>query len=211
MQPMASNPSWYDRHLLPYLVDFACGLAPVARQRRKVIPRAAGRVLEIGIGTGQNLAFYDQGRVERLVGIDPAPDMHALARKRSRRLGLPVELLQLSAEELPVPSGSFDTVVCTYTLCSVQDPHQALREMRRVLRPGGRLLFAEHGLAPDAPVARWQARLEPCWSRIAGGCHLTRDVPQLLEQAGFAARMETGYLAWPRALTFNYVGEATAA
>lgn len=208
---MPSPPSWYDRHLLPYLVDFACGLSPVARQRRKVVPRATGRVLEIGIGTGLNLAFYDQGRVEQLVGIDPAPEMHALARKRSRRLGLPVELLQLSAEELPVPSGSFDTVVCTYTLCSVQAPDQALREMRRVLRPGGRLLFAEHGLAPDAPVARWQARLEPYWSRIAGGCHLTRDVPRLLEQAGFSARMETGYLAWPRALTFNYVGEATAA
>jgi ubiquinone/menaquinone biosynthesis C-methylase UbiE len=204
--------SWYDRHLLPYLLDFACGLSPIARQRRKVIPRATGRVLEIGIGTGLNLGFYDPGKVEQLVGIDPAQEMHALARRRSQRVGLPVELLALTAEQLPVPSASFDTVVCTYTLCSVQAPDQALREMRRVLRPGGKLLFAEHGLAPDEPVARWQARLEPYWSRIAGGCHLTRDVPRLLAQAGFSARMETGYVvSWPKTLSFNYVGEALAA
>ena len=208
---MSPAPSWYDRHVLPYLLDFACSLSPIARQRRKVIPQATGRVLEIGIGTGLNLAFYDRAKVERLVGIDPATEMHALARKRSQRLGLPVELLQLSAEELPVQSGSFDTVICTYTLCSVSSPDQALREMRRVLRPGGKLLFAEHGLAPDAPVAKWQARLEPYWSRIAGGCHLTRDVPRLLADAGFSADMEAGYVAWPRSLAYNFVGTATAA
>jgi ubiquinone/menaquinone biosynthesis C-methylase UbiE len=208
---MSPTSSWYNRHVLPYLLDFACGLSPIARQRQKVIPQAAGRVLEIGIGTGLNLAFYDRGKVEKLVGIDPAAEMHALARRRSQRLGLPVELLQLSAEQLPVESDSFDTVICTYTLCSVRAPDEALREMRRVLRPGGKLLFAEHGLAPDAPVARWQARLEPYWSRIAGGCHLTRDVPRLLTQAGFSANMETGYVAWPKFLAFNFVGTAIAA
>lgn len=208
---MSPTPSWYDRHVLPYLLDFACGLSPIARQRRKVIPQAAGRVLEIGIGTGLNLAFYDRAKVERLVGIDPATQMHALARKRSQRLGLPVELLRLSAEEVPVESGSFDTVICTYTLCSLSSPEQALREMRRVLRPGGKLLFAEHGLAPDKPVAKWQARLEPYWSRIAGGCHLTRDVPRLLAEAGFSADMEAGYVAWPRSLAYNFVGTASAA
>lgn len=108
-------------------------------------------------------------------------------------------------------SESFDTVICTYTLCSVSSPDQALREMRRVLRPGGKLLFAEHGLAPDAPVAKWQARLEPYWSRIAGGCHLTRDVPRLLAEAGFSADMEAGYVAWPRSLAYNFVGTASAA
>lgn len=208
---MACTPSWYERRVLPYLVDFACGLAPIARQRCKVIPQATGQVLEIGIGTGRNLGFYDPRKVQRLVGIDPAADMHALARRRSRRLGVPVELLQLSAETLPVPSASFDTVVCTYTLCSVADPEQALREMRRVLRPGGRLLFAEHGLAPDERVARRQAWLEPYWRRVAGGCHLTRDVPRLLAQAGFSAQMESGYVAWPRTLMFNFVGQATVA
>jgi ubiquinone/menaquinone biosynthesis C-methylase UbiE len=206
---MSLGPSWYSRHVLPYLLDIACGLSPITRQRRKVIPQAAGRVLEIGIGTGLNLAFYDRGKVERLVGIDPATEMHVLARRRSQRLGLPLELIQLSAEELPVQSGSFDTVICTYTLCSVSSPDQALREMRRVLRPGGKLLFAEHGLAPDEAVAKWQARLEPYWSRIAGGCHLTRDVPRLLTEAGFSADMEVGYVAWPKSLAYNFVGTAT--
>jgi ubiquinone/menaquinone biosynthesis C-methylase UbiE len=207
---MPSTPSWYERHVLPYLLDFACGLSPIARQRRKVVPQAAGQVLEVGIGTGLNLAFYDRGKVQKLVGVDPALEMHALARRRSQRLGLPVELLQLSAEQLPVESGSFDTVICTYTLCSVEAPDKALREVRRVLRPGGKLLFAEHGLAPDQPVARWQARLEPYWSRIAGGCHLTRDVPRLLAEAGFSANMEASYVAWPKSLAFNFVGTATA-
>lgn len=204
-------PSIYTRRVLPYLLDFACGLSPIARQRRKVIPQAAGQVLEIGIGTGLNLPFYDRDKVQKLVGVDPALEMHALARRRSLRLGLPVELLQLSAEQLPAASGSFDTVTCTYSLCSITDPYEALREMRRVLKPGGKLLFAEHGLTPDAPVAGWQARLEPYWSRIAGGCRLTRDVPRLLREAGFKAELEAGYVAWPRLLAYNFVGVATAA
>lgn len=207
---MPHSPSWYDHHVLPYLLDFACGLGPIARQRRKVIPQASGRILEIGIGTGLNLAFYDRAKVEQVVGVDPAKEMHSLARKRSERLGLPVQLLQLSAEQLPANSESFDYVVCTYSLCSIGKPIEALREMRRVLRPGGKLLFAEHGISPDPAVARWQARLEPYWSRMAGGCHLTRDVPRLLQEAGFSASIEAGYVAWPRVLAYNFVGEATA-
>lgn len=206
---MSYPTSWYERRVLPYLLDFACGLAPIADQRRKLIPRAAGQVLEIGIGTGLNLAFYDRSKVQRLVGIDPAPQMHALARRRSQRAGLPVELRALSAERLPLASQSFDCVVCTYTLCTVPDPLAALAEMRRVLRPRGRLIFAEHGLAPDAHVAQWQGRLEPLWSKIAGGCHLTRDVPRLLRAAGFQANMEAGYVSRPKALAYNFWGEAT--
>lgn len=208
---MQDHASWYDRHVLPYLLDFACGLPMISAQRRQVIPQAAGRVLEVGIGTGLNLRFYDRAKVQSLVGIDPAQQMHRLARRRSQRAGLPVELRQLTAERLPLDSGSFDSVVCTYTLCSVSDPAAALAEMRRVLRPGGRLLFAEHGLAPDAGVARWQFKLEPYWSRIAGGCHLTRDVPLLLRDAGFRAKLDRAYIAWPRTLSYNFWGEATAA
>lgn len=205
------SPSWYDRHLLPWLIDFACGLPVVAGQRRAIVPQAAGRVLEIGIGTGLNLAFYDAARVERLVGIDPAQEMHPLARRRSRRAGMPVELHAAAAEQLPLPSASFDSVVCTFTLCSVRDPAAALAEMRRVLRPGGQLLFAEHGLAPDAGVARWQRRIEPYWTRIAGGCHLTRDVPLLLRDAGFRADLERGYFSRPRFLGYGFWGRASAA
>lgn len=203
--------SWYDRHVLPWLLDFACGLPMISTQRRQVVPRAAGRVLEIGIGTGLNLRFYDRAKVQALVGIDPAQQMHRLAQRRSLRAGLPVDLRQLTAERLPLDSASFDCVVCTYTLCSVTDPMAALAEMRRVLRPGGRLLFAEHGLAPDTNVARWQYKLEPYWSRIAGGCHLTRDVPLLLRDAGFHADPERAYIARPKALSYNFWGEATAA
>lgn len=207
---MEQDASWYDRHLLPWLVDAACGLPVVARLRREVIPRAAGRVLEIGIGTGRNLPFYDRRKVQALVGVDPAERMHRLARRRSARAGLPVELCTLAAEQLPFAAASFDTVVCTYTLCSVTDPAAALAEMRRVLRPGGSLLFAEHGLAPDPAVARWQRRLEPWWSPVAGNCHLTRDIPLLLRDAGFRARLDAAYVAWPRFVGWQSWGEASA-
>jgi len=209
--PRAHAPSWYDAHVLPHLLDFACGLPMISRQRELVVPRAEGRVLEIGIGTGLNLRHYDQSKVTSLVGVDPAEEMHALAQRRSRAAGLPVEVAQISAEELPLASGSFDCVVCTYTLCSIPDPGSALAEMRRVLRPQGRLLFAEHGLAPDERVARWQTTLEPTWRKIAGGCHLTRAVPRLLREAGFQVTLQEGYVGWPRSLAYNYWGEATVA
>lgn len=207
---MPAEATWYERKVLPYLLDLACGLPPISRQRRLVVHKAMGRVLEIGIGTGLNLRFYDKGQVQELIGVDPAEQMHVLARRRSRAAGLPVALRTLSAERLPLDAASFDCVVCTYTLCSVDDPAAALAEVRRVLRPGGRLLFAEHGLAPDAPVARMQARLEPAWRRIAGGCHLTRDMPALLKDAGFHAHVESAYVAWPKTLAYNFWGEATA-
>jgi ubiquinone/menaquinone biosynthesis C-methylase UbiE len=204
--------SWYERHVLPYLVDFACGLRAVRRQRRKVVPSAYGRVLEIGIGTGLNLEHYDKLRIERLVGVDPGIEMHPLARKRAERAGLPVELVGLSAETLPFEASTFDTVLVTYALCTIPDPIVALRELRRVLKLGGILIFCEHGLAPDPSVRRWQQRLTPLWSRLAGGCHLDRDIPALLAEAGFrSSDTESMYLPGPRALTYNTWGTAKAA
>jgi ubiquinone/menaquinone biosynthesis C-methylase UbiE len=201
----------YDRYVLPYLIDIACGLPMVQAQRRQVVPKANGRVLEIGMGTGRNLPFYDRSLISRLVGVDPALQMHRLARQRSRAAGIEVELMGLSAEQLPTPDASFDTVVCTYTLCSIPDAAQALREMRRVLVPGGKLLFCEHGRAPDASVRRWQERLQPLWGPLAGGCHLGRDIPSLLDAAGFTASTQAAYLSGPRPMTFHYWGEAQAA
>lgn len=207
---MSAN--WYERHLLPYLLDFACGLKPIRRQREKVVPLAQGRVLEVGIGTGLNLPFYDRSRVTAIVGLDPALTMHRLAVKRSRRAGVELELVGLSAEAIPRGDATFDTVLVTYTLCSIPDPVAALREMRRVLKPDGRLLFCEHGRAPDASVRRWQERLQPYWGPLAGGCQLGRDIPALLAQAGFACPgMQSAYLPGPRPLAFNYWGEALRA
>jgi ubiquinone/menaquinone biosynthesis C-methylase UbiE len=204
--------NWYERQVLPWLVDLACSVRPVRRQRRKVVPLAKGRVLEIGIGTGLNLEHYDKARIERLVGLDPGLEMHPQARRRSRRAAIEVELVGLSAERIPYDDGSFDTVLVTYSLCTIGDPLSALKEMRRVLRPGGRLIFCEHGRAPDARVRRWQERLTPLWSRLAGGCRLDRDIPRLLAQAGFRSDdMQQMYLPGPRPLTYNYWGTAVAA
>jgi ubiquinone/menaquinone biosynthesis C-methylase UbiE len=205
----AVHGSWYERHVLPYLIDVACGIKPVRLQRHKVVPLAQGHVLEIGIGTGLNLEHYDKAKIKKIVGLDPGLEMHRLARKRVERTGLPVELVGLSAEKIPFEAGTFDTVVVTYSLCTIPDPVAALKEMRRVLKPGRKLIFCEHGLAPDESVRRWQHRLTPLWSRLGGGCHLNRDIPALLREAGFRSTdMETMYLPGPRPLTYNYWGTA---
>ena len=202
-------PTWYERHILPTALDFACGMPMISRMRALVVPRAQGRVLEVGIGTGLNMRYYDKSRVTHITGLDPALQMHPLARERIARAGLDVELVGLSAEKIPLPDASIDTVLITYTLCTIPDPHAALLEMRRVLAPHGKLLYCEHGRAPDASVQRWQERLQPLWGKLAGGCHLCRDMPALLRSAGFALPdLQTGYLTGPRPFTFHYWGEA---
>ena len=207
--PGTRGGGWYARHVLPRLTDLACGVRPIRAQRRELVPRARGRVLEVGIGTGLNLEHYDPAHVERIVGLDPGVEMHRLARRRIERSGLPVEMVALTAETIPFETCSFDTVVMTYSLCTIPDPLAALREMRRVLRPDGRLIFCEHGLAPDASVQRWQRRLTPLWSRIAGGCQLDRNVPALLAAGGFhATDLQAAYLAGPRPLAYQYWGSA---
>jgi ubiquinone/menaquinone biosynthesis C-methylase UbiE len=203
--------SWYERTVLPYLLDFSCGMKPIRKQRMKVIPQASGRVLEIGIGTGLNMPFYDRARVKSIVGVDPGLQMHKLALKRSLQAGLSVELVGVSAERLAVQDASFDTVVSTYTLCTIPDPVAALKELRRALVPGGKLLFSEHGRAPDQAVLKWQTRLQPYWMKVAGGCRMDRDIPALLEEAGFKPQVQSRYIPGPKILSFHYWGEAVAA
>ncbi len=187
--------SFYERHVLPWLLSRACATRPVMRLRAKVVPGAAGRVLELGIGSGRNLSFYDPARVHSVVGVDPLAPMRARAAAAPRPDSLAVSILDGIAEDLPLDTASFDSIVCTFTLCSVRSPESALREARRVLKPGGRLFFCEHGLAPDADVARWQRRLEPVWKRFAGGCHLTRPVAASIAHSGFTVeRRESLYL-----------------
>lgn len=202
----------YDRYLMPLLIDACCGLPAIAEQRAQLLPLAQGKVLEIGIGTGRNLSFYDRSRVRSLHGLDPAAQMHRKARRRARTAGLDVELLPLSAERIPAPDASFDTVVCTFTLCTIPDSLAALAQMRRVLKPTGQLLVCEHGRAPEPRLARWQDRLTPWWKPLAGGCHLNRDVAAMLRDGGFrATELVTAYLPGPRALTYVTRGVAVAA
>lgn len=199
----------YDRYILPHLIDFACGMGAVMKARSQLVPLAQGRVLEIGIGSGLNLSFYDPQRVAVVVGVDPSADMQRLARERAARCQVPVEMIALELGQIQAADASFDDIVCTFTLCTIPDAIAALREMRRVLKPGGRLLFCEHGLAPDLPVVRWQKRLTPLWKPLAGGCHLDRDIPALIGAGGFHIReLSTGYLKGPKPMTYVYRGWA---
>ena len=201
--------NWYEKYMLPKLLHWACGTEPVLRQRQKVVPLARGRVLEIGIGSGLNLPFYDPAKVDRVWGLEPSAPMRTMAEKAATEVPFKVDFIELPGEEIPLESNSVDTVLVTYTLCTIPDVQQALAGMRRVLKPEGELLFCEHGLAPDENVRRWQERVDPLWQRIAGGCHLNRAIPSLIEQGGFTIkRLETMYLPGWKSATFNYWGAA---
>jgi ubiquinone/menaquinone biosynthesis C-methylase UbiE len=202
----------YDRYVLPRLLDYAMRDKPIMRQRAKVVPLARGRVLEVGIGSGLNLAFYDKSKVDKVVGLDPSPELQAMARRRAAEAGVDVDWMALSGEKIPLPEESVDSIVITYTLCTIPDAHAALLEMRRVMKPDARLVFSEHGLAPDESVRRWQNRLNGLWGRVSGGCNINRDVPKMLGDAGLRIEaIDTMYLPGPRPLTFNYWGSAAKA
>ncbi len=199
----------YHAHILPTMIDFACGLGETMKSRAAIVPHAEGRVLEIGIGTGLNLSFYDPGKVHSVTGVDPAAAMHARARRRAALIPIPVETVALELGEIQAESNSFDTIVCTFTLCTIPDVAEAFREMRRVLKPGGRFLFSEHGRAPDMTVARWQDRLTPIWKPIWGGCHLNRDIPALIHAGGFTIEsIDSGYLRGPKPVAWVHRGWA---
>ncbi len=176
---------WYDRAILPKVVALGCGTPEVAELRREVVPLARGAVFELGCGGGFNQALYDSSAVTHFCGIDPNPGLLDAARARAAEKGWQADIRAGKGEAIPFGDGSFDTVVCTYTLCSVDDPARVLAEMRRVLKPDGRLLFLEHGRAPDPGPARWQRRIEPVWKHLAGNCHLTREIGNAIRAAGF--------------------------
>ncbi|MFC0324232.1 class I SAM-dependent methyltransferase [Halomonas organivorans] len=200
----------YEQYVLPHLLHLACGNKVVDRQRAAVVPQARGRVLEVGMGSGLNLPHYDPDRVELVWGLEPSEGMRRKARHHVAGAPFEVRWLNLPGEEIPLEDNSADTVVLTYTLCTIPDWHRALEQMRRVLKPSGQLLFCEHGIAPDEGVRRWQDRVNPLWGKVAGGCHLNRTIPELIEHAGFAIlQMETGYLPKvPRFAGFNFWGAA---
>jgi ubiquinone/menaquinone biosynthesis C-methylase UbiE len=202
---------FYQERIIPYLVQRAMRQETLVPYRERAVSSAGGRILEVGIGSGMNLRYYGD-RAEHVIGLDPSAKLLAMAAQAQRRTELSVELVKGSAETIPIEDQSIDTVLITWTLCSIPDVNQALSEMRRVLKPNGRLLFVEHGLSPDDKVRRWQERLNPIWKRVAGGCNLNRAVTQLIEVAGFRVeRVDTGYMKGPKPMTFMYEGCARSA
>lgn len=182
---MAIRDLW-EKHALPRLIRCACGSEAIMEMRAKVVPAAHGDVFELGCGGGLNQQFYQAGAVTSFAGVDPSGKLLDFARAEATRRGWAADIREGVGEELPFADASFDTAVCTYTLCSVTDPARVLAELKRVLKPGGRLLFLEHGRAPDAGVVKWQRRLEPLWVPLMGGCHLTRPVTESIAEAGFS-------------------------
>jgi ubiquinone/menaquinone biosynthesis C-methylase UbiE len=203
--------SVYGRWVLPVLTDLAMRNRVVRAERLRFVPRASGDVLEIGVGSGLNLAMYG-AEVRMLHALDPSPQLLRMAGRRAADARVPVRFLRGSAEAIPLGAGAVDTVVTTWTLCVIPDPVRALREMRRVLRPDGCLIFVEHGRAPDPAVVAWQDRLTPLWRRIAGGCHLNRPIDRLLDQGGFqVTELDRGYTSGWRAASYLYRGLARPA
>lgn len=201
---------FYEKHCLPHVLNCACGLRPFHLQRQKVVPQARGRVLEVGMGSGLNLPFYDAANVEMIWGLEPSPAMRNKAQANLAKSTIDVRWLNLPGEEIPLDDNSVDTILLTYTLCTIPDWQKALEQMRRVLKPGGELIFCEHGIAPDASVQKWQARVNRSWGKIFGGCHLNRPIPEYLDKGGFNIdKMETMYLPGLKIATYTYWGVAT--
>jgi ubiquinone/menaquinone biosynthesis C-methylase UbiE len=199
---------FYQDQVVPLLINLTMRRRDLAAYRSRVVPSADGRVLEIGIGSGLNLPFYSRN-VKDLIGLDPSPKLLSMVRQNLPPDTLSPELIEGSAEAIPLENRSIDTVVTTWTLCSIPDAALAVREMRRVLRPTGRLVFIEHGRAAEPNVRWWQDRLTPAWKRLGGGCHLNRPIQKLIEDGGFQFdRLETGYMRGPKPLTFMYEGSA---
>lgn len=203
--------SFYEEKVVPHIINCACGTKPILKQREKVVPLASGTILEIGIGTGINLDYYDANKVDKVIGLDPSEASWKLASERAANLPFEVEFIGLPGEQIPLDDDSIDTVLVTYSLCTIPDPVTALEGMRRVLKPNGKLIFCEHGQAPDANIQKWQNRINPSWRVLFGGCNLNRDIPQLLQQGGFTVdSLDSMYLpSTPKFAGFNYWGIAS--
>ena len=204
--------SFYEDRVLPHLINIACSSKPNRKQRDKIVPLATGEVLEIGFGSGLNLPFYDAQKVAKIWALEPSEGMRRKAQPMVEASEVDVEFIDLPAEAIPLEAGSVDTVVVTYSLCTIPDALAALEGMRQVLKPGGNLLFCEHGIAPDENVRRWQRRANPVWGRFSGGCNIDRDIPSLLQSSGFELVVdERMYIPGIRILSYNYWGIARAA
>ena len=204
--------SLYEKYVLPKFLNCACGSKPVARQRKKVVPLAEGRVLEIGIGSGLNLPFYDKTKVDEIWGLDPSEELSEMARTVATHEGMKVNFISSGAEEIPLPDDHFDSVLITYTMCTIPEVIRANTEIRRVLKEQGKMIFCEHGVAPDDNIRKWQKRINPFWGKIAGGCNINRNIPSLIQESGFdIVEMEEMYLPnTPKIAGYNFWGYAVS-
>ena len=198
----------YDKYILPKFLNCACGSKPINYQRQKVVPLAKGKVLDIGIGSGLNIPFYNSDQIDKVIGIDPSHELIELAKELANDSKASIELVIGSAESIPYPDNFFDTVLVTYTMCTIPNVAMANKEMWRVLKDDGRLIFCEHGLAPDKKISKWQNRIDPFWGKIAGGCHLNRDIQKLITDAGFSFEsLDKMYIpSTPKFAGYNYWG-----
>ncbi len=205
--------SFYENRILPHLIDKACSVGQVLKLRSQVVPQASGVVLEVGMGSGINLPFYNEDRVSLVYGLEPSEGMRRKAQPRLAESSVKVEWLGLPGEEIPLPDNSVDTVLLTFTLCTIPDSQAALSQMKRVLKPGGTLLFLEHGQSPDESVLKWQNRITPGWKKLAGGCHLNRPIAELIADAGFEIQsLENLYMPKaPKFAAYIYKGVAIKA
>ena len=200
--------SLYNKYILPKFLNCACGSKPINYQRQKVVPLAKGKVLDIGIGSGLNIPFYNSDKIDKVIGIDPSHELIELAKELANDSKASIELVIASAESIPYPDNFFDTVLVTYTMCTIPNVAIANKEMWRVLKDDGRLIFCEHGLAPDKKISKWQNRIDPFWGKIAGGCHLNRDIQKLITDAGFSFEsLDKMYIpSTPKFAGYNYWG-----
>ena len=201
----------YENYVLPKMLDCCCSTKPISYQRKKIVPEASGTILEIGIGSGLNIPYYQKSRVNKVIGLDPSEQLCKMAKKTANDNNLSIDFLVNGAEEIELPSNSIDTILLTYTLCSIPEPYIALKEIMRVMKSDGRILFCEHGIAPDEVVQKWQNRINPIWGKLFGGCNINRDIPNILKNGGFKINsLDKMYLpSTPKIVGYNYWGEAS--
>ena len=204
--------SLYEKYVLPKFLNCACGSKPVSYQRKKVVPLAEGKVLEIGIGSGLNLPFYDKAKIDEIWGLDPSEQLSEMAKQVADEESMEVKFISSGAEDIPLPDNYFDCVLVTYTMCTIPEVQRANQEIRRVLKDGGKMIFCEHGEAPDQNIRKWQNRINPFWGKLAGGCNINRKIPSLIQDSGFdIIEMEEMYLPnTPKIAGYNYWGYAVS-
>ena len=200
----------YEKMVLPKLCDKCCGTKPINYQRKKVVPLAKGVVLEVGIGSGLNIPFYNKNNIEKIIGLDPSEELNVLAKRVADDNGIQIDFLINGAEDIDLPDNSVDTILITYTLCTIPNLDKSMSEMKRVLKPGGKFIFCEHGIAPDMNIIKWQRRINPIWGIFFGGCNINRNIPKIISESGFnISNLNQMYLpSTPKIVGYNYWGEA---